>query len=142
MTAAPRPVANCFGGGEVTLDELEAALRASWCALTAERPEKWTPESPAYLQCSATSQVVRGLLGGQILIAPVSHSGRPRGYHAWNRLPDGTEVDFTREQFCHGEELGVPAVREPARGFLAASLLRARVDRVLASSIRRASATG
>ena len=118
----------------MTLPELEAAVRASWCALTAERPEKWAPDNPAYLQCSATAQVVRGLLGGEILIAPVSHDGRPRGYHAWNLLPDGTEVDLTREQFCQNEVVGVPVVREPARGFLAAAVLRARVERLLASS--------
>lgn len=117
----------------MTLDELEVAVRASWCALTAERPEKWMSENPANLQCSATAQVVRDLLGGQMLIASVTRHGRPRGY------PHGTgfltaEVDLTREEFCHGEEMGVPAVGEPARGFLAAALLRARAERLLATS--------
>jgi hypothetical protein len=106
-------------------------VRASWDALTAERPERWTEENPAYFQCSATALVVRELLGGEILIAPVTCHDRPCGFHAWNRLPDGTQLDLTREQFQAGEVLGEPEVRQPVRAWLASTLLRARVQRRL-----------
>ena len=113
--------------------ELAAAFRASWSAFTAERPERWTPENPAYLQCSATALAVRALLGGDIVIAAVERDGRSAGYHAWNRLPDGTELDLTREQFGDGETIGAPRVQEPIRGHLASVLLLARVTRRLES---------
>lgn len=116
----------------MTVDELERAVRLSWSRLTAEHPARWTPENPAYLQCSATSRLVREFLGGDILIAPVTRAGVACGFHAWNRLPDGTEADLTREQFRADEVIGEPAAREPVRGFLASALLRARVERHLA----------
>lgn len=116
------------------IEELEWAVRASWNALTAEHPHRWTPDNPAYLQCSATARLVRDLLGGEVLIAPVSRRGMPCGFHAWNRLPDGTELDLTRDQFVAGEVIGTPETREPVRGFLASALLRARVERRLLGS--------
>jgi hypothetical protein len=116
------------------LYELEQAVSASWNRLTAERPERWTPDNPAYLQCSATARLAREFLGGDILIAPVTLDGEHRGFHAWNRLPDGREVDLTRHQFRSGEVIGEPETREPVRGFLASALLRARVERRLARS--------
>lgn len=115
----------------MTLDDLQEAVRTSWDRLTAEHPHRWTPDNPAYLQCSATARVVREFLGGDVLIAPVTLNGAPRGLHAWNRLPDGTEVDLTRDQFRSGEVIGQPQAREPVRGFLASALLRARVERQL-----------
>jgi hypothetical protein len=32
-------------------------------------------------------------------------TGARQGWHTWNRLPDGTEVDLTREQFSAGEHV-------------------------------------
>ena len=115
----------------VGVEELERAVRASWSALTAEHPQRWTPENPAYLQCSATARLVRDLLGGDVLIAPVSRGGVRCGFHAWNRLPNGKELDLTRDQFIAGELIGAPESREPVRGFLASALLRARAERHL-----------
>jgi hypothetical protein len=120
----------------VTPNELEGAVRASWDALTAERPWKWTEENPAFDQCSATARVVREFLGGDILIAPVMRNDEPCGFHAWNRLPDGREIDLTRDQFRQGENIGKPEVREPVRAFLTSALLLTRVRRRLALSDR------
>lgn len=115
----------------MTVDDLQRAFRASWNRLTAEHPHRWTPDNPAYLQCSATALVVRDLLGGDVLIAPVTLNGAAHGFHAWNRLADGTEVDLTREQFRSGEVIGEPQPGEPPRGFLASAVLCARVERRL-----------
>ncbi|MGA9859662.1 MAG: NUDIX hydrolase, partial [Solirubrobacteraceae bacterium] len=61
--------------------------------------------------------------------------------HYWNRLPDGVEVDLTREQFCCGEEIGEPTVvRRPddvTRGRLAGQyhLLAAAAARELTAPL-------
>jgi 8-oxo-dGTP diphosphatase len=35
--------------------------------------------------------------------------GSRQGVHYWNRLPDGRELDLTREQFRRGEVVGAPS---------------------------------
>lgn len=80
----------------VTLAELETALRASWSPATAA-PGYGTGESghTAAGQCAVTALVIQDCLGGDILRAVVRD-----GSHYWNRLPDGTEIDLTRDQFA------------------------------------------
>jgi hypothetical protein len=66
--------------------------------------------------------------------------GTRQGVHYWNRLPDGAELDLTREQFRRGEIVGeageVERPRDVTRGRLAGQyhLLAARVARVLAGA--------
>ena len=45
-------------------------------------------------QCAVTALVVQDVLRGELLRAEVNGTS-----HYWNRLPDGTELDLTREQF-------------------------------------------
>nr|WP_240942836.1 NUDIX domain-containing protein [Planosporangium thailandense] len=59
----------------------------------------WRPENPARGQCGVTALVVHDLLGGDLILGEVYEHGTRRGCHYWNRLPDGTEVDLTRDQF-------------------------------------------
>jgi ADP-ribose pyrophosphatase YjhB (NUDIX family) len=63
----------------------------------------WHPGNPARGQCGTTALVVREILGGDLLHAKVTAGGSPAGHHYWNRLPDGSELDLTREQFRPGE---------------------------------------
>jgi len=51
-----------------------------------------------------------------VLIAEVIRSDASRqGVHYWNLLPDGTEIDLTREQFSSGEMIQQPRIlRRPA----------------------------
>ena len=50
-------------------------------------------------------------LGGDLLLAEVLHAdGSRQGLHYWNRLPDGTELDLTREQFAPSEVVQAPDV--------------------------------
>ena len=51
-----------------------------------------------------------------MLIAEVIRSDASRqGVHYWNLLPDGTEIDLTREQFSGGEMIQQPRIlRRPA----------------------------
>jgi hypothetical protein len=49
------------------------------------------------------------LLGGVLLIADVARrDGSRQGVHYWNLLPDGAEIDLTRQQFTDGEIIQPP----------------------------------
>jgi hypothetical protein len=85
-----------MASGKITIKKLERVLREAWSKETS-----WTgrfdPKNPSADQCRVTAAVVRELLGGKILFAVIKK--RPLVTHFWNRLPNGKEVDFTREQF-------------------------------------------
>lgn len=74
--------------------DLERALREAWRSQTSSDPTGWRPSNPAWGQCAVTALIVQDELGGQLLRASTAN-----GSHYWNRLPDGTEIDLTREQF-------------------------------------------
>ncbi|MGH3713821.1 MAG: YunG family protein [Micromonosporaceae bacterium] len=101
---------------ELTLDEVSAALRAGWGRDTCDPVDlpDWHPGNPSRGQCGLTALILRELLGGDLLAADVHFTdGRRQGWHYWNRLPDGTEIDLTREQFTEGEVIGTPTSVTP-----------------------------
>lgn len=85
---------------------IERAVRAGWAPDTcdvADLPD-WSPENPARGQCGVTALVLQDLLGGELLLADVTHAdGSRQGVHYFNRLAGGIVVDLTREQFTDGE---------------------------------------
>ena len=96
-----------------TLDEVTAAVRAAWCRETCDDSDlaDRTPDNPARGQCGATALVLHDLLGGDLLLAEVLlPDGSRQGVHWWNRLPDGSEADLTREQFAPHEVVQPPRV--------------------------------
>jgi hypothetical protein len=115
-------------------------VRAAWCLWTSDPVDQpgWTDANPASGQCASTALVVQDRLGGELLMAEVHEpDGSRQGVHYWNRLPDGRELDLTREQFQRGEVVGPARVvgRPPdvTRGRLAGNyhLLAHRVTRAL-----------
>ncbi|MFC7217224.1 hypothetical protein ACFQLX_03410 [Streptomyces polyrhachis] len=104
-----------------TLTDLERALRASWAADTCSPDDLeragWSPDNPAWGQCHVTALVVNDLLGGDLVLGEVHLDGEQHGYHWWNRLPGGMEVDLTREQFRRGQTVTAARVvtRPPGR---------------------------
>jgi hypothetical protein len=72
--------------------------------------------NPARGQCGTTALTINDLLGGELLVAEVLHAdGSRQGVHWWNRLPDGTEIDLTREQFPSHEVIQQPrAMQRPS----------------------------
>ncbi|MEW2413246.1 hypothetical protein AB0953_05935 [Streptomyces sp. NPDC046866] len=90
-----------------TLSELQEAIRAGWSAETCSpddvEREPWTPENPAWGHCDITALVVQDLMGGGLLVGEVWLDGEQHGFHTWNVLPGGIEVDLTREQFRRGQ---------------------------------------
>lgn len=94
-----------------TLEAVAAAIRAAWALDTCDPVDVplWTPERPSRGQCAVSALTLCDLLGGELLLADVVHAdGSPQGVHYWNRLPDGSEVDLTRDQFAAGERIGEP----------------------------------
>ncbi len=104
---------------ELSRDDLEAAVRAAW-ALDACDPAdaaEWSSASPARGQCGPTALTVQDLLGGDLLIADVLRTdGSRQGVHYWNLLPDGTELDLTRQQFASNEVIQEPRISSAPQG--------------------------
>ncbi|WP_078910672.1 alpha/beta fold hydrolase [Streptomyces sp. NRRL S-87] len=114
MTAIPGPR---------TLTELEAALRASFAADTCSPDDveraPWTPENPAWGHCDLTALLVQDVFGGDLMAGKVFLGGEQQGFHMWNRLPGGVELDLTRDQFRRGQEVSPGwALRERPPGRL------------------------
>ena len=86
-----------------TLEDIELALRKSWCQETAQVASSWDPQNPAAGQCWQSAFVVRHYFGGDIILAEVLPLTEPISRHAWNRLLDGREVDLSRSQFAEGQ---------------------------------------
>lgn len=54
----------------------------------------WTPAISSLGQCAVTALLIQEIFGGDLLRAIVAGES-----HYWNRFPDGTELDLTRDQF-------------------------------------------
>mgnify|MGYP001799071287 CR=1 FL=1 len=119
----------------LTLDAIQTAIRQCWDIETCDPDDVpvWVPTTASRGQCIATALVVHDIFGGELLEAKVHDNGVHRGYHTWNRLPGGIDVDLTRDQFLENEVVGepevVPGISGP--GMRVASqyaVLRARLD--------------
>ncbi|KUJ67974.1 hypothetical protein ACZ90_23550 [Streptomyces albus subsp. albus] len=102
-----------------TLGDIERAIRSSWAADTCSPDDaaraEWTAENPAWGHCDITTLVVHDLLGGDLLLGEVYLDGEQHGYHWWNRLPSGIEIDLTQDQFRRGQLVsGRRPVERPA----------------------------
>lgn len=95
-----------------TLSDLSVAIRAAWGADTCDPGDldTWHPGNPARGQCGVTALLVREVLGGDLMLGEIHVNGERTGYHYWNRLPDGTEVDLTREQLIGDEVVTAGAI--------------------------------
>ncbi|MFD9908787.1 hypothetical protein [Streptomyces sp. NPDC059063] len=102
-----------------TLNDITASLRASWAADTCSPDDLeragWSVENPAWGHCDITALVVHDLFGGDLVLGEVrAADGAAHGYHWWNRLPSGVELDLTHEQFTRGQTVIAPrVVRRP-----------------------------
>jgi len=95
----------------IAREDIEAAVRGSWARDTCDPvdADDWSTANPARGQCGTTALTINDLLGGELLVAEVLHAdGTRQGVHWWNRLPDGTEIDLTREQFTDHEVIQQP----------------------------------
>lgn len=103
----------------LTLELLADVIRSHWSVDTCDPADRgqWTPENSARGQCGVTALVINDYFGGVLLLAPVTTTaGESAGWHYWNRLSDGTEVDLTLEQFGPDEHVGQAEVLERPAG--------------------------
>jgi len=99
------------------ISHLKEALRRSWGPDTCapEDQPAWHRDNPARGQCITTVLVVHDMFGGSLVRAEVHVDGAHVDYHWWNRLPDGSEVDLTRDQFGENEVvIGGTSVARPS----------------------------
>lgn len=91
----------------VSLVRVTEALNAAWGPDTCA-PEDigdWSEENPARGQCATTAVVVHDYFGGDLVRGEVHVRGERVDFHWRNRLPDGSEIDLTREQFSVQESV-------------------------------------
>ena len=102
---------------DITVDELRTHFLAAWGPDTCypDMSAEWRPDNPSRDQCGMTALVVQDVLGGDLVLAEVHVDGAKVGHHYWNRLPDGSEVDLTGDQFTPDEQVvgGTVVVRPP-----------------------------
>ena len=123
----------------LTLNEIEAAVRASWGPETAFASAAYMARGrqPSRGQCGTTALVIQDLLGGDLMVADVACEGQVEVVHYWNAMPGGVELDLTRDQFTAGESLVDPRRVTTRRsssataGEQAFQLLRERVTAAL-----------
>ena len=125
-----------------TLHDIERALRASWAADTCSPDDLeragWHPGNPAWGHCDITALLLNDLFGGDLVVGEVHAGGTRQGFHWWNRLAGGVEIDLTREQFRDGQVIVAPKVvarpaGRPRRRYREYLLLRERVATHLGS---------
>lgn len=95
------------------------AVRSAWSHDTCDESdaETWSPANPSRGQCGPTALTVQDVLGGDLLVAEVWCAGGSwQGYHWWNRLPGGQELDLTGDQFGPDEVVQLPRVVERPAG--------------------------
>lgn len=100
-------------------DELATSIRLAWSADTAAADNTWSIDNPSAGHCDVTSLLVREKIGGDLRMAQVFRNGELCEHHFWNVLPNGTELDVTREQFDGSETFG-PVTEMDAVFFAAA----------------------
>ena len=60
----------------------------------------WSADNPLQGHCAVVSLVAQNLFGGDLLRASLENTVfSAMRSHYWNKLPDGSEVDFTKPQF-------------------------------------------
>ncbi|MEU9197846.1 YunG family protein [Streptomyces hundungensis] len=92
-----------------SLLDIEQALRSSWAADTCSPDDitraGWRSDNPAWGHCDITALIVHDIFGGDLVVGEVHLGGEQHGFHWWNRLPSGLELDLPREQFRRGQSV-------------------------------------
>jgi hypothetical protein len=117
---------------------LPAVFQECWRRETSYDPEKWSPENPTHGQCAITALVIQDLLGGDLLKGKVNGAD-----HYWNRLPDSSEFDLTRDQF--GAAVSVASPERVSRQYVLSFENTVRryeqLSRLFESALKEISAT-
>ncbi|MBI4141193.1 hypothetical protein HY485_05140 [Candidatus Woesearchaeota archaeon] len=84
----------------IQIDEFKRVLPLLCDKETSLASGQWSAENPFCGHCAVVSLVAQNLFGGDLLRASLENTvfAAMRSYY-WNKLPDGSEVDFTKPQF-------------------------------------------
>lgn len=84
----------------LSIDEFKHLLPFICDKETSLASDGWSTENPLYGHCAVVSLVAQNLFGGELLRASLENTVfATMRSHYWNKLPDGSEVDFTKLQF-------------------------------------------
>ncbi|MEV6140187.1 hypothetical protein AB0L63_29910 [Nocardia sp. NPDC051990] len=101
---------------------IDKALRTSWAADTCSVDDlaraEWQADNPAWGHCDITALIVNDVFGGDLMVGEVMLGVEQQGFHWWNRLPTGVELDLTRDQFRLGQVVTAARVVERPSGRL------------------------
>ncbi len=88
----------------VGVSDLEEALLACFGKDTCYPNDRlrWSPENPATGHCAVTALLVQDFYRGTILRCEVRLPDGALSPHYYNKLKDGSILDFTRRQFPEG----------------------------------------
>ncbi len=94
--------------------QLKEKIRRHWSIATTGDPDGWTERNPAWGQCAVTACAVQDELGGEVVWAEAALPDGRKISHYFNKLDNGEELDFTREQFPAGTVIapGQPKKKE------------------------------
>ena len=94
----------------LTLKQLKKAIRNSWGRDTCYYKFIWDDknQSESAGHCRVVALIVNDYFGGKFLFSRVI--GNPKYTHYWNKLPNGKEVDFTKDQFPQKLKLTKPRI--------------------------------
>jgi hypothetical protein len=91
---------------KITPKVLEKIVRMAWSKETCypDLQDEWGDRNPALGQCAVTALIVQDYFGVDLLYCK-HHK------HYWNKLSDGSEVDFTYSQFLDGVVICLDEIR-------------------------------
>lgn len=90
-----------MNGKTITSEGFKALLPQICDKETSQDPDHWRPENPLCGHCAVVALIAQDLFGGELLrgsLTEIPEFSYMRS-HYWNRLADGTEIDFTAPQF-------------------------------------------
>lgn len=123
---------------KITLEDLRKALEKSWSKKTAYKYKKGilyllNTNQSSLGQCCVTALIVQDYFGGQLKTALI----KIIGWHTWNQLPGGLEIDLTKSQFS--KDVIIPPGKIRAREYFLSypdtvkryKILKRRVEKYL-----------
>ncbi|MBL8157939.1 hypothetical protein JNK62_00135 [bacterium] len=68
---------------------------------TSADPKHWTEHNPLWGHCAVASVLAQEYLGGKLMCGSLAHISKYAHLrsHYWNALADGTQIDFTKDQY-------------------------------------------
>jgi len=84
---------------KISLKQVESAIKKSWGRETCHYKFLWDDKelSESAGHCRVVSLIAQDFLGGEIMYSYVR--GNSKWDHYWNKLPNGKEIDLTKDQF-------------------------------------------